>query len=71
METGQAWFEDAYSPVKAIAAPEGVTEFIRVMVLPAEFAGKPTIKLLNPDDEAKPKLQTNYRYFDQPLTFSV
>ena len=71
METGQAWFEDAYSPVKAIAAPEGVTEFIRVMVLPNEFTRKPTIKLLNPEDEAKPKLQTNYRYFDQALNFSA
>jgi quercetin dioxygenase-like cupin family protein len=71
MESGQAWFEDAYSPVKATAGPEGVTEFIRVMVLPPEFLGKPTIKRLNPEDMEKPTLQTNTRYFDLAPGFSI
>lgn len=71
MESGQAWFEDAYSPVKATAGPEGITEFIRVMVLPNEFLGKPTIKRLNTEDEEKPTLQTNKRYFDLALNFKA
>lgn len=70
METGQSWYENSYSPVKAIAAPKGVTEFIRVMVLPEKFAGKPTIELLNAEDEGKPKLQCNTRYFDKQLNFA-
>ena len=69
MQSGQAWFEDAYSPVKAAASSEGITEFIRVMVLPHEFLGKPTIKRLNPEDMVKPTLQTNKRYFDLALKF--
>jgi quercetin dioxygenase-like cupin family protein len=70
MQSDQAWFEDAYSPVKAIAGPEGITEFIRVMVLPNEFLGKPTIKRLNAEDFEKPTLQTNKRYFDLALKFN-
>ena len=70
IEQGQAWFEDAYSPVKATSGSEGITEFIRVMVLPNEFLGKPTIKRLNPEDSAKPTLQTNTRYFDLALNFA-
>jgi len=70
MNRGDAWFEDAYSPVKATAAAEGITEFIRVMVLPNEFLGKPTIKRLNPEDAKKPTLQTNKRYFDLPIRFN-
>lgn len=70
MQSDQAWFEDAYSPVKATAGPEGITEFIRVMVLPNEFLGKPTIKRLNAEDHEKPTLQTNKRYFDLALKFN-
>lgn len=69
MEPNQAWFEDANSPVKAVAAPTGISEFIRVMILPAEYFGKPTIKRLNTEDMSKPLLQTNHRYFDKLLTF--
>jgi len=70
MNRGDAWFEDAYSPVKATAGAEGITEFVRVMVLPNEFLGKPTIKRLNPEDADKPTLQTNKRYFDLPISFN-
>ena len=68
IKPNEAWFEDANSPVKAIAAPAGISEFIRVMVLPAEYLGKPTIKRLNEEDMDKPTLQTNHRYFDEGIT---
>lgn len=67
MKTGQAWFEDANSPVQATADKTGQTQFIRAMILPETYFGKPTLKLLNPEDSHKPRLQSNHRYFDQML----
>jgi quercetin dioxygenase-like cupin family protein len=54
---GGAWFEGADFPVLATASPEAETAFVRVMVLPAEWAGKRTVRYLDPADEEKPKLQ--------------
>jgi quercetin dioxygenase-like cupin family protein len=54
---GGAWFEDADYAVRATASPEEETAFVRVMVLPAEWAGKRTVRYLDPADEEKPKLQ--------------
>ncbi|MDA8870650.1 cupin domain-containing protein [Rhizobiaceae bacterium] len=65
MEAGDAWFEEALSPVQATAADVPHTSFIRLLVLPAAFEGKSTISLLDPKDEALPKLQTNTRFFDR------
>lgn len=65
---GSAWFEDANSPVRATAGPEP-TSFIRAMVLPLEFGGKPTLNILDPEDAAKPRLQTNRLFFDQRVSF--
>lgn len=67
MEYGSAWFEDANSPVQATAADVPETSFIRMLVLPVAYEGKPTIKLLDPADEALPKLQSNRRFFDQRI----
>lgn len=65
MEIGDAWFEAAKSPVRATGAATEVSQFVRALVLPVKYAGKPTITLLNPEDFDKPKLQTNQRFFDQ------
>lgn len=59
-----AWFEDAESPVRATAG-DMPTAFVRAMVLPMEFLGKPTLNILDPADAAKPRLQRNRRFFDQ------
>jgi quercetin dioxygenase-like cupin family protein len=53
---GQAWFEDAEYPVLATAG-EADTAFVRVLVVPEEWAGRRTIRYLDSADEAKPKLQ--------------
>jgi len=67
-QPGDAWFEDAESPVKAVASPTEVSSFVRAMVLPMEYEGKPTILILDPADDAKPKLQNSRRFFDQRIT---
>lgn len=65
---GQAWFEDANSPVKATASGTEVSQFIRALILPIEYEGKSTIKFLNSEDFEKPKLQTNLRFLDQRIS---
>jgi quercetin dioxygenase-like cupin family protein len=65
---GQAWFEAANSPVRAVAdaaLPE--TSFVRFMVLPVAFAGRPTINILDADDAEKPRRQVTERYVDQKV----
>ena len=62
-----AWFESGPEPVYAAAAKHLETAFVRVLVLPAEWAGKRTIRYVDPADEAKPKLQRATVYFDHPL----
>jgi quercetin dioxygenase-like cupin family protein len=54
---GEAWFEDAHSPVLATASATEDTAFVRVLVLPSEWAGKRTNRYLDPTDAEKPTLQ--------------
>ena len=51
------WYESGPEPVYAVASETGETAFVRVMLLPAEWEGKRTISYVDPDDEARPKLQ--------------
>ena len=55
---GEAWFEGADDPVVATASETEDTAFVRVMLLPAEWAGRRTIRYLDPADEDRPRLQT-------------
>lgn len=64
---GQAWFEDADSPVKATADNTLPSGFVRVMLLPVTWLGKPTFTLHDNNDAHKPRLQTNIRYVDKLL----
>ncbi len=41
---------------------------MRVLVLPAEWAGKRTIRYVDAADEEKPKLQRATVYFDHPVS---
>jgi hypothetical protein len=38
-----------------------------VLLLPAEWEGKRTIRYVDPADEARPKLQRARIYFERPL----
>ena len=55
--TGQAWYEGTDDPVLATASATGETAFVRVLLLPAEWAGRRTIRYLDPADEDRPRLQ--------------
>ena len=48
--TGGAWFESGPDPVVARASAHLETSFVRALVLPAEWAGKRTIRYLDPMD---------------------
>jgi quercetin dioxygenase-like cupin family protein len=61
------WYESGPSPVYAVASPTQETAFVRCMLVPAELAGKRTIRYVDPADEDKPKLQRARIYFEQPL----
>jgi len=43
------------------------TAFVRVLVLPSEWAGKRTIRYVDPADEGRPKLQKPTVFLEQPL----
>ena len=68
MHPRDSWFEDMHSPVRATAMEGTTSQFIRAMLIPVEFQGKPTIKILDPIDAAKPSLQKNHRFIDQPIS---
>lgn len=62
---GDTWFEGAGSPVRATAtqdAPE--TRFARCMVIPPDYAGQPTIQILDPVDAARERRQVTHRHID-------
>jgi quercetin dioxygenase-like cupin family protein len=65
---GEPWFEGGPEPVHATAAIDRASAFVRVLLLPAEWAGKRTIRYVDPDDELKPKLQRPTVFFDRAIT---
>jgi quercetin dioxygenase-like cupin family protein len=65
---GGAWFESGPDPVLAESSHHQPTAFVRVLILPAEWAGKRTIRYLDPADDQRPKLQTARAYFEHPIS---
>jgi quercetin dioxygenase-like cupin family protein len=61
------WYETGPDPVHATASATEETAFVRVLVLPAEWAGKRTIRYVDPADDDKPKLQRARVYFEHAL----
>ncbi len=68
---GGAWFESGPEPVLAEASKHQATAFVRVLVLPGEWAGKRTIRYVDPADADRPKLQTASVYLERPLHLRV
>jgi hypothetical protein len=64
---GSAWFESGPEPVFAQAAADRPSRFIRVMIIPRGFMGKSTLRLVNKEDEGKPRDQQYKVYVDVPL----
>ena len=63
----EAWYEGADDPVLATASTEEETAFVRVLLLPGEWAGKRTIRYVDPADEDKPRLQQATILSEEPL----
>jgi quercetin dioxygenase-like cupin family protein len=64
---GQAWFESGPAPVRAVASETEETAFVRVQLLPPEWAGKRTIRYVDPADEERPKLQRATVFLERPV----
>jgi hypothetical protein len=63
---GHAWFEHANSPVRAEADQQAATtSFVRFMVLPSAFVGKPTIQILDKHEAEQPRVQVTQRHVDK------
>ena len=68
---GDSWFEPAQSPVRATASLDHLTtSFVRFMVLPVAFEGRPSIQILDPSEAAMPRLQQTYRHFEHILSLA-
>jgi quercetin dioxygenase-like cupin family protein len=61
------WYETGPDPVFAAASESEPTAFVRVLVLPAEWEGKRTIRYVDPADASKPKLQRARVYLEHRL----
>jgi hypothetical protein len=64
----EAWFESGPEPVFAAASETEETAFVRVMLLPGAWAGKRTIKYVDPEDAEKPKTQRATVFLDEPIS---
>jgi quercetin dioxygenase-like cupin family protein len=64
---GEAWFEGADDPVLATASTSEDTAFVRLLLLPGEWAGRRTIRYVDPADEGKPRLQQATVLSEAPL----
>ena len=64
---GQPWFERGPDPVLATTAPDEPSAFVRVMLLPVQFAGQRTIRYVDPADAEKPKTQRATIFLEQPV----
>jgi hypothetical protein len=63
----EAWFEPGPEPVFAAASTAEETAFVRVLLLPAEWAGKRTIRYVDPADAERPKTQRATVYLETPV----
>jgi quercetin dioxygenase-like cupin family protein len=64
---GESWFESGPEPVLATASTSEDSAFVRVLLLPPEWAGKRTIHYVNQEDEQKPKLQRATVFSETPI----
>lgn len=62
---GEPWFERGPDPVYAAASSIELTSFVRAIVLPRSFHGKPSIRYVLLEDDDKPKTQTYTRFVDE------
>jgi len=63
----EPWFESGPDPVFAAASEREATAFVRVLLLPREWAGRRTIRYVDPEDEAGPRTQRATVFLDEPI----
>jgi Cupin domain len=64
---GEAWFESGPEPVLATASETEDSAFVRVLLLPPEWAGKRTIRHVDPADDDRPRLQRATVFGESPI----
>ena len=64
---GGAWFESGPEPVYAESSATEPSAFVRVMLLPAEWAGRRTIRYTDPADADRPARQRARVFGEEPL----
>ncbi len=62
-----AWFESGPEPVFAAASETEETAFVRVLILPRRLLGERSIRYLDEEDAAKPKVQHYTVLVDEPI----
>ena len=65
---GEAWFESGREVVRAVAAREGETSFIRFSILPAAIRGKSSILYVEPAAGQRGRPRRYTVYVDEPIT---
>jgi quercetin dioxygenase-like cupin family protein len=66
-EPGEAWFESGPEPVLATASESEDSAFVRVLLLPPEWAGKRTIRHVDPADDDRARLQRATVFAERPI----
>ncbi|MDE0196126.1 MAG: hypothetical protein OXP08_11310 [bacterium] len=64
---GGAWFEIGPEPIYAESSTSEESAFVRVMLLPAEWAGRRTIRYTDPADADRPARQRARVFLEEPL----
>jgi quercetin dioxygenase-like cupin family protein len=64
---GEAWFESGREPVRAVAADDQETSFIRVSILPAAIRGQSSILYVDPADAIRGRPRRYTVYVDEPI----
>jgi hypothetical protein len=65
---GEPWFERGPDPVLATTTDREPSAFVRVLVLPGEYAGQRTIRYVDAADADKPKTQKATIFLEHPVT---
>jgi len=68
-EPGEAWFESGPEPVLATASETEDSAFVRVLLLPPEWAEKRTIRHVDPADDDRPRLQRATVFCEEPISW--
>jgi len=67
MTPGSAWFESGQESVRAVAAPDTPTAFVRCAILPRVILGRSSIVYVDPDDARRGRPRKYTVWVDAPI----